>query len=244
MLVELVDLGDYFLVDGLIDAAREAILDFCSTFAVKFRHCYPDEPTQGDGIVPSVDRFLDGVMKAINLTSATSGPTRLLRDFFFKLIIDVFACSSVFSARSDVLILADRRQFRVAAKLRDIFSRLPDLEDELRAALYQSAFPKLRQEVSDSSWDSYVQSFTPEKTCSACSCYLGGVMGFYGGLFADGYGSGRGAYCLRCAKKDIFCMERALKSDWRNFMMHDGSKMELFPVAPASTGQDLPDATV
>lgn len=109
MLIETIDLGDCFLVDGLIDAARDAMLDVCSSFAAELRCRRPDEPTQGDGIVPSVDRFLDGIMKAITLTSATSGPTRPLRKFLVKFIIDVFACTPGISNWPQVEILSVRR---------------------------------------------------------------------------------------------------------------------------------------
>lgn len=243
MLIELIDIGDYFLVDGLIDAAWEAIFDVCSNFAVKLESRHLDEPTRGDGTVPAFDRFLDGIMKAITLTSATTGPTRLFRKFLVKFIVDVFACTPGVSVWSRKEIPMLRRKVRLAAKLRNLAMHIPGLEDELNAAWYQSAFPKLREEDSDSSSDVYFQDFAPEDTCSACSCHLDDGEANERLVITNSYGSVRENYCRRCAKKNIRCAKDTFTSDWRDFMMDDGSREELLPEAPGSTDQDLPDAT-
>ncbi|KAK2601159.1 hypothetical protein N8I77_010629 [Diaporthe amygdali] len=82
MLVELTILGDYFLTQGLIDAASEAAVDVCSSFGVKCWALdfhddiddagdlyFADTPTK------SFKAFIHDLMEAIALTSKTSGPT-------------------------------------------------------------------------------------------------------------------------------------------------------------------------
>lgn len=211
MLIELIILGDYFLVDGLVDAARNVILETCSDFAVDI-WCLPGEPTIG--IVPSLDEMTTQIIKATALTSAASGPTQPFRKFLVKFIIDVFGCTPGFSAWSPAGTLVSRKQSSLASKLRDLATSIPGLENEFKAALFDSAFPNLSGKHSHPrQWADY---YTPGDTCSSsCIRHLGGDKGNEGLIFSPAQGSGKRSCCLHCARA-------LLMIAWRRFMMRDG----------------------
>lgn len=216
MLIELIILGDYFLVNGLVDMAQDAILETCSGFAVDI-WSLPGEPTIGTSkyeIVPSIDKMTTEIIKATTLTSAASGPTQPFRKFLVKFIIDVFGCTSGISAWSPAGTFVFRKQSRLASKLRDLVTSIPGLEDELKAALFDSAFPNLSGKDSHPrQWANY---YTLDDTCSSnCIRHLGGDKGNGGLMFNPAAGSGKRSCCLHCSKV-------LLKIAWRDFMMRDG----------------------
>lgn len=213
MLIELIILGDYFLVNGLIDASRATILDVCSNFAVDLWSRKPDS------IVRSFDLFMNQVIKAIAITSAISGPTRIFRKFLVKFIVDICGCTPGISAWSSTETLVSRRQFRLAAKLRNLTVGVPDLEDELKAALFDSAFPELTGDDSGSSPLLHRQNdhFGNGNTCYACGRHLDGDAGDEGLVFSPAYDSGRKTCCLHCAKD-------AFTSVWEDFIIDEGSR--------------------
>lgn len=216
MLIELIILGDYFLVNGLVDMAREAILETCSGFAVDI-WSLPGEPTVGTSkyeVVLSIDKMTTEIIKATTLTSAASGPTQPFRKFFVKFIVDVFGCTPRISAWSPAGIFVFRKQSRLASKLRDLATSIPGLENELKAVSFDSAFPNLSGKDSHPrQWANY---YTPDDTCSSnCIRRLGGDKGNEGLIFSPVYGSGKRSCCLHCSKV-------LLKIAWRNFMMRDG----------------------
>lgn len=233
MLIELIILGDYFLVNGLVDVARDAILDTCSGFAVEI-WSLPGEPTRSTleyEIVPSFDEMTTQIMKAITLTSAASGPTQPFRKFLVKFVVDVFGCTPGISAWSHAETLVFRRQLRLAAKLRDLAIGMPDLENELKAALFDSSFPRFPSKNSyPRQWDDY---YTPDDVCSVCSRHLGGDKEGAGLIFGPFYDSGKQSCCLHCAKS-------VLDQAWWDFMMDDGGRRALL-TEPDEDSSDPPD---
>lgn len=215
MLIGLIILGDYFLVNGLIDASREAILNVCSSFAVEL---WSHEPSKTHGTMRSFDLFMNEVIKAIAITSAISGPTRIFRKFLVKFIVDVCGCTPGISTWSSTETLVSRRQFTAAVKLRNLTVGVPDLEDELKAALFDSAFPKLTGKSGSLPFlHGQDGHYANANTCYACDSHLDGDAGDEGLVFGPTYGSGRETCCLHCAKD-------AFTSAWDDFIIDDGSR--------------------
>lgn len=230
MLIELIILGDYFLVYGLVDAARNHILEVCSDFTVKFWSRHPGEQTKKHGTGPSFNRITNEVMKAITLTSAASGPTQPFRKFLVKFIIDVLGCAPGVSAWSHTETFVFTKQLRFAPKLRDLATSMPGLENELKAALFDSAFPNLSGKCLHPRQLEGVDYCTPDDRCSTCKRHLDGDEGDEGLIFGPSYGNGKESCCLHCAKDE-------LKIVWRGFMLHDSRQEELL----TETDQDSPD---
>lgn len=213
MLIELIILGDYFLVNGLVDAAYEAILDTCSDFFLNLRSYPLDEAIKKDGGIPFFENFTAEIMKAITLTSAASGPTQSSRKFLVKFIVDVLGCNPGISTWSLTEALVFRRQVGLAATLRDFALGLPDLEKDLKAALFDSVFPNLKGRDSQP-----LNLYKPDDACFLkCRRRLGGDEGNEGIIFGRTYNQGKNSCCLHCAK----CL---LTVAWGDLMWDDGRR--------------------
>lgn len=138
-----------------------------------------------------------------------------------KLVVDVFGCTPGISTRSSTNGFVNCIQFSLAAKLREFVIGVPDLKKELKAALFDSAFPNVTGK--DSKPLRRVHFDTPgfSGKCSTCSRYLSvGAERDEGLVFSATYDSRRLPYCLKCAKA-------ALTVAWRDFMMDDGRQEDL-----------------
>lgn len=154
MLVELTTLGDYFLVQDLVDAAQEAIIDTCSSFSVGFwtfgRPVEPvviwddDEGHHSDEGTPSpFDLFASEFMRAISLTPKTSGPTQRIHKFLLDFMVHGLGCLqgvSMLHSHKEGLATWFDEQLGIVSSLRRYIVGVPGLEEEVKTVLFDTVF--------------------------------------------------------------------------------------------------------
>ncbi|KAL1863986.1 hypothetical protein Daus18300_007951 [Diaporthe australafricana] len=152
MLVELTTIGDYFLVQGLVDAAQDAIIDTCSSFSVRFWTfgkpeervvVWEDDPDSCEDIPSSFDLFADKFMRAISLTSKTSGPTQQIHKFLLNFMVRGLGCiqgTSMLHSHKEGLAAWFDEQLGMVSNLRRYIVDVPGLEEEVKTILFDTVF--------------------------------------------------------------------------------------------------------
>lgn len=225
MLIELIILGDYFLVHGLIDAARVAIVDVCTSFGFRF---WCDEPGDRDKDTSDsgIGLFAREITEAIALTSAETGPTRPFRMFLVKFLLEfsgsIQGVLSLTHARAIML----RRRFGLAAQLRAYAAGVPGLEDELKATLFDTAFPQIKGEKFRF-WPG--RNYPAKTSCFKCGCHLNDMPEHVRLLSSPIYVDDTQVCCVRCAKHMVTVT-------WREVMMK--AERECTREPPAGTDKD------
>lgn len=204
MLVELTILGDYFLTQGLIDAASEAAVDVCSSFGVKCWALdfhddiddagdlyFPDTPTK------SFKAFIHDLMEAIALTSKTSGPTCQFREFFVKFMTHSFGLIRGLSTWG-VKHSKEETEFwlKMVSHLRHEVVGVLGPEDEMKATLFDTVFPASLESVIHPLFyvgyemECQFSDHNPFRSCDGCQAIvLNPIVASNGHL-----------WCLSCAK--------------------------------------------